>query len=66
MQINYLVVIAVEKWIVRSNRVSGFILFLLKMGTFSAKKLVGDFRRCYNYYFSLLRFFSKKKRVNTQ
>ena len=31
------VVIAVEKLMVRSTGVGGFILFLLKMGTFSAK-----------------------------
>ena len=30
-------VIAVEKLMVRSTGVGGFILFLLKMGTFSAK-----------------------------
>ena len=31
------VIIAVEKWMVRSSGVGGFILFLLKMGTFGAK-----------------------------
>ena len=31
------VVIAVEKLMVRSTGVGGFILFLLKMGTFGAK-----------------------------
>ena len=31
------VVIAIEKWMVRSTGVGGFISFLLKMGTFGAK-----------------------------
>jgi len=31
------VVTAVEKWMIRRTGVGGFILFLLKMGTFGAK-----------------------------
>ena len=55
------VVIAIEKWMVRSTGVGGVILFLLKMGPFGAKKWWAISVDAIIIIFLCWDFFSKRK-----